>query len=104
MLVLTRKKGEKIYIGDGVTLKVLQLSSGSVRLGIDAPKEVAVTRAELARPVSRVSRAGKYCERDNRSSPRRHSAGSQGSDQGSPAERPSLSKSTSGHRRTPASR
>jgi carbon storage regulator len=47
MLVLTRRKGDQIRIGDGVTLKVLRLSPGSVRLGIDAPREIPVVRAEL---------------------------------------------------------
>ena len=47
MLVLTRKLMEKLYIGDNVCVTVVRLEGGQVRLGIDAPREVAVVRAEL---------------------------------------------------------
>jgi carbon storage regulator len=47
MLVLTRKTGEKIHIGDGITLTVVEVSRSRVRLGIDAPTEVRVRRGEL---------------------------------------------------------
>lgn len=47
MLVLSRKVNEGIRIGDTVTLKVIKISGKSVRLGIDAPKDVSVLRAEL---------------------------------------------------------
>jgi carbon storage regulator len=47
MLVLTRKIGEKIYIGEGITLTVVQLKGNTVRLGIEAPQDVPIVRAEL---------------------------------------------------------
>ena len=47
MLVLTRKLMEKLYIGDDVVVTVVRLEGGQVRLGIEAPREVAVVRAEL---------------------------------------------------------
>lgn len=47
MLVLTRKLMEKLYIGDDVCITVVRLEGGQVRLGIDAPRDVAVVRAEL---------------------------------------------------------
>ena len=47
MLVLTRKLMEKLYIGDDICVTVVRLDSGQVRLGIEAPREVAVVRAEL---------------------------------------------------------
>ncbi len=47
MLVLTRKPGEVIVIGDGICLKVLESKGGRVRLGITAPRGVAVHRAEV---------------------------------------------------------
>jgi carbon storage regulator len=47
MLVLTRKLMEKLYIGDDVCVTVVRLEGGQVRLGIDAPREIAVVRAEL---------------------------------------------------------
>jgi len=47
MLVLTRKLMEKLYIGDDVCVTIVRLEGGQVRLGIDAPREIAVVRAEL---------------------------------------------------------
>jgi carbon storage regulator len=47
MLVLTRKVGAKVVIGSNVTLTVLETQGGRVRLGIEAPAEVAVLRSEL---------------------------------------------------------
>ena len=47
MLVLTRKLMEKLFIGDDICVTVVRLEGGQVRLGIDAPREVAVVRAEL---------------------------------------------------------
>lgn len=49
MLVLTRKLMEKLYIGDDICVTVVRLEGGQVRLGIDAPREVPVVRAELKR-------------------------------------------------------
>lgn len=46
MLVLTRKTGEEIIIGDGIRVKVLDTSGGRVRLGITAPRNVSVHRSE----------------------------------------------------------
>ncbi|MEM7314209.1 MAG: carbon storage regulator CsrA [Planctomycetota bacterium] len=47
MLVLSRKVGERIKIGDGITITVVRVSGGGVRLGIEAPPEMAVVREEL---------------------------------------------------------
>jgi carbon storage regulator len=48
MLVLSRKVGERILIGDNIAVTVVRLSGGGVRLGIEAPPEMAVVREELA--------------------------------------------------------
>lgn len=50
MLVLTRKLGEKIRIGDGITLTVVEVDRGKVRIGIEAPKDVRIMREELLNP------------------------------------------------------
>jgi carbon storage regulator len=50
MLVLTRKLMEKLYIGDNVCVTVVRLEGGQVRLGIEAPRDIAVVRAELLEP------------------------------------------------------
>jgi len=47
MLVLTRKSGQAIKIGESVTVTVVQLGRGRVRLGIEAPGEVSVHRGEI---------------------------------------------------------
>ena len=46
MLVLTRKLGENIRIGDAIKITVLEVRSGQVKLGIEAPPEVKVHREE----------------------------------------------------------
>ena len=47
MLVLTRRLMEKLYIGDEICVTVVRLEGGQVRLGIDAPRQISVVRAEL---------------------------------------------------------
>jgi carbon storage regulator len=47
MLVLTRKTGERIRLGDDLTITVLEISGSTVRLGIDAPAEIPVYREEI---------------------------------------------------------
>jgi carbon storage regulator len=47
MLVLSRKVGERIVVGDKVTITVVRLAQGSVRIGIEAPAEMAIVREEL---------------------------------------------------------
>lgn len=57
MLVLTRKVGEAIAIGDDVKVTVLGVHDGKARIGIDAPREVRVMRTELLdRPLEDVRR------------------------------------------------
>ena len=51
MLVLSRKRGEQIVIGNGVTVTVLDIRSGQVRLGFDAPKELPIHRAEVQKKI-----------------------------------------------------
>ncbi len=47
MLVLTRKAGERIKIGDDVVISVLEISKGNVRIGVEAPKRVPIHRHEI---------------------------------------------------------
>jgi carbon storage regulator len=51
MLVLTRKAGESIVIGDDVVITVLEVRGGQIRLGVDAPRNLAVHRAEIYQQV-----------------------------------------------------
>ena len=48
MLVLSRKVGERILIGDQISVTVVRINANSVRIGIDAPPAMAVIRDELA--------------------------------------------------------
>jgi carbon storage regulator len=47
MLILTRRVDERILIGDNITLCVLDIEGNRVRLGLDAPKEIAILREEI---------------------------------------------------------
>jgi carbon storage regulator len=48
MLVLSRKPGEQVVLGGGITLTVVEVRGGRVRLAFDAPAQVSILRAELA--------------------------------------------------------
>jgi carbon storage regulator len=50
MLVLTRKVGEVIRIGDNITVRVLQARGSQVRLGVEAPSDVRIFREEIYEP------------------------------------------------------
>lgn len=69
MLVLTRKIGESVQIGDDVSVEVLEVRGGRVRLGICAPGDVSVTRSELL--ISMGARSGVFEPRYEVSPPRR---------------------------------
>jgi carbon storage regulator len=47
MLVLSRKVGERILIGDGIAVTVVRITNGGVRIGIEAPPDMTVIRQEL---------------------------------------------------------
>lgn len=56
MLVLTRKLGEVIRIGTGVTVRVLEVKGNQVRLGLEAPPEVKIFREEVYRAIRNENR------------------------------------------------
>ena len=57
MLILTRRVGEALKIGDEVSVTVLRVKGDQVRLGIEAPKTVTVHREELAERLEREASA-----------------------------------------------
>jgi carbon storage regulator len=50
MLVLSRKLGEKIHIGTDITITLVEVQGNRCRIGIEAPAEVSILRAELLEP------------------------------------------------------
>jgi carbon storage regulator len=57
VLVLTRKLGESIRIGDDVLVRVVDIQSGAVRIAIEAPREIPVHREEIWNQVQSENRA-----------------------------------------------
>ena len=60
MLILTRRSSETLMIGDNVNVTVLGIQSNHVRIGIDAPKEVAVHREEIYVRINREKARERY--------------------------------------------
>jgi len=58
MLILTRRVGETLMIGDSVTVTVLGVKGNQVRIGITAPKDVAVHREEIFQRIHRDDASG----------------------------------------------
>ena len=62
MLILTRKEGESLRLGDDIVVTVVSVKGGNVRLGIDAPREVTVHREEV---YERIAGAGSSDEKQS---------------------------------------
>ena len=57
MLVITRKKGESLLIGDDIEITVAKLDDGSVKLAINAPRNVTILRKELYKEVQEENKS-----------------------------------------------
>jgi carbon storage regulator len=57
MLILTRKAGQSVVIGNSVRVTVLEVSPGSVRLGFDASSDVSIYRDEIYEEIAAANRA-----------------------------------------------
>lgn len=64
MLVLSRRVGERLMIGDDIVITIIDVRSDGVRIGIDAPREVRVTRAEIYEAVTESNREAAAADDD----------------------------------------
>lgn len=62
MLILTRRVGETVMIGSDVTVTVLGVKGNQVRVGVNAPRDVAVHREEIFERIKREEQAGQSGE------------------------------------------
>ena len=63
MLILTRKLGESITIGDAIRITIVSVEGSQVRLGIDAPREIAVHREEVYGRIQEENRRAAMAKR-----------------------------------------
>ena len=56
MLIITRKKGESLMIGDDIEIVISKIDDGSVKIGINAPKDVSILRKELFEEVEKENK------------------------------------------------
>jgi len=55
MLILTRKIGEGVVLNENITVKVIEISKGVVKLGFDAPKDMLILREELEKAIKETN-------------------------------------------------
>lgn len=63
MLILTRKSGEVIRIGDEIAIRVLEVRGNQVRIGVEAPAKVRIYREEIYRAIQRENEDAAVTER-----------------------------------------
>jgi carbon storage regulator len=73
VLIITRKPGEKIMLGDEIVVHVMEIVGNSVRVGIEAPRSIPVYREEIWDAVRAENRAAAEAAPDTLPRPSRHS-------------------------------
>lgn len=76
MLVLTRKPGESIHIGENIVVKVSEISGNRVKLCIDAPQILRILRGEIAAEIEQQSQLRENDQATSRVGRRQHSGSS----------------------------
>jgi len=69
MLVLTRRKGESIILGDDVEVKILELHGSQVKIGVQAPQSLSVHRKEVYLAIQRENKAAAESAEREKSQP-----------------------------------
>lgn len=64
MLVVTRKYGQKIIIGDNIELTILDIKGDQVRIGINAPKNIPILRQEVYEEITRTNKEAAVAHSD----------------------------------------
>ncbi len=59
MLVLTRKLNEKVRVGDNIVVTIIQIDKGSVKIGFEAPEDVAIYRDEVYEKIQNEDRGAR---------------------------------------------
>ena len=57
MLILTRKAGESVIVGNSIRITVIELSHGVVRLGFEAPSDISIYRDEIYKEIADANKA-----------------------------------------------
>ncbi|MFC5502340.1 carbon storage regulator CsrA [Lysinimonas soli] len=55
MLVLTRKRGERILVGDDIVITILEIKGDAIRIGVDAPSGVRIQRHEVVEAIAEAN-------------------------------------------------
>ncbi len=71
MLIITRRAGQKIMLGDDVTVHVMEIVGNSVRLGVEAPKSLPVYREEIWAAVKEENQASASADTESMPRPAR---------------------------------
>ncbi len=64
MLILSRKENESITIGDHITIKIIGIDKGSVKLGFEAPSDMLILREELKRAIQEENKKSSQHSKD----------------------------------------
>lgn len=65
MLIITRKAGESIMIGDDIEITISKVDDGSVKIGINAPRDVTILRKELYEEIEKENKEASNINIDN---------------------------------------
>ncbi|PKM78894.1 MAG: carbon storage regulator [Firmicutes bacterium HGW-Firmicutes-13] len=64
MLILSRKSGQSLVIGENITVKILEVSGDNIKIGIEAPREIPVHRQEVFETIKKENKAAAMVKRD----------------------------------------